>query len=250
MLDLVPSGLVANSLLRQIPEEELARLRPSLSRVELVSRQVLYEARAPIEHAYFPETALVALIAGGSDDALGVEVGMIGREGLVGLAVMFDVQPVSFARTIVQLPGFALRIRGTVLRDAAPSLPALRELCFRYVQATLAQAAQSAACNVLHPVHQRLAKLILLTLDRVGGDDVALNHEFLANMLGVRRPGVTVALGALQHAGVIQSRRGRIKVLDRACLEASACSCYTLVSEELERLLPWENPRRSGSAAA
>ncbi len=226
-----------NDLLQSLPAEELERLRPHLARVQLVSGQVLYERSGLIEHGYFVETGMISLVSGVEENELGVEVGIVGREGLVGCAAMFEEQPMSFFRALVQMPGSGLRIPVAALREAAKELPTFRRLGFRYLQATIIHAAQSAACNTIHPLQKRAARWLLIAHDRADGNELALTQEFLSNMLGVRRPGVTMAAGALQDAGLITYSRGRVKIIDRPGLERAACGCYRIVRAEYDRLL-------------
>ena len=233
---------LANVLLGQLPAAELERLRGHLSRVEIVEGQVLYEARAAIEHAYFLESGMVSVITSDAEGSPGIEVGMIGREGVVGLSAMFDAAAVSFYRTIVQLPGWALRIGAADMLQAGAELTTLRFLCFRYLHASMVQTAQNAACNLMHTVQQRVAKWILMAHDCVEGSEIPIKHQFLANMLGVRRPSTTLALAGLQEAGVIETHRGRLIVLDRTRLEASGCACYRLITDELRRAIRCDWP--------
>jgi CRP-like cAMP-binding protein len=170
-------------------------------------------------------------------DGSAVEVGTVGREGLVGLVIVLG-GAASPTVTLCQIPGTARRITAERLAEAVEARPALRRLLLRYAQGYLTQVAQGAACNRLHGIEARCARWLLMTHDRVGGADTfPLKQEFLAVMLGVRRAGVTVAAGALQDAGLIRYRRGSIRVLDRAGLEAASCECYGLVREQYARLL-------------
>ncbi len=203
----------------------------------MVSGQVLYERSSLIEHVYFVESGMISLVSGTEENQLGVEVGIVGREGLAGVPAMFDDEPIAFYRTLVQMAGVALRMPVSSLRAVAADLPALRQLGIRYMQAVNVQAAQSAACNTIHTLQRRAARWLLIAHDRADGDELSLTQEFLSNMLGVRRPGVTLAAGALQDAGLITYSRGRLKIVDRAGLEAAACSCYSIVREEYDRLL-------------
>ncbi len=226
-----------NKLLASLPAETQARLQPLLSRVQLVSGQVLYERGALIEHAYFIEAGMVSSVSGTDDHELGVEVGIAGHEGLVGCIAMFEPEPYAFCRTVVQMAGSALRIRTADLSAAADTMPALRRLGVRYLQALLAQAAQSVACNAIHALPQRAARWMLVAYDFADMEDLTLTQEFLSNMLGVTRPGVSLVAKSLQDAGVISYRRGHLKVVDRAGLERAACGCYRIVRREYDRLL-------------
>lgn len=230
-------GAVRNRLLAALPRDDVATLTPHLEPVSLAIGQILAEPGAVLAHVYFPETAILSVINRMADGAA-VEVGTVGNEGLVGLAALLEADA-SESQTLAQIPGTALRLPAAVLVAAVEARPALRRLVHRYTQAYLTQVAQGAACNRLHGIEARCARWLLMTHDRVGGADVfPLTQEFLAIMLGVRRSGVTLAAGALQDAGLIRYRRGGIRVLDRAGLEAAACECYGVVRRQFDRLLP------------
>ena len=225
-----------NRLLAALPPDDAAWLAPHLERVALEIGQVLAAPGEPYTHVYFPETAVVSVVNRMADGA-GVEVGTIGNEGLMGLAVYLDAGA-SESQTFCQLPGPALRVPAAAVTEAA-ARPGVRRLFNRYTQAYLTQVAQGAACNRLHHLEARCARWLLMTHDRVGGADAfPLKQEFLALMLGVRRPGVTVAAGALQDAGLIRYRRASIRVLDRVGLEAASCECYGIVRRQFDQLLP------------
>ena len=225
-----------NRLLAALPAADAEWLAPHLERVMLVIGQVLAEPGEPFEHVYFPETAVVSVVNRMADGAA-VEVGTIGNEGMAGLAAYLDAEA-SESQTFCQLPGAALRVPAAVVTEAA-ARRGVRRLLNRYAQAYLTLVAQGAACNRLHHIEARCARWLLTTHDRVGGADAfPLKQEFLAVMLGVRRPGVTVAAGALQDAGLIRYRRGGVRVLDRAGLEAASCECYGIVRRHFDRLLP------------
>ena len=203
--------------------------------VPLVQSQTLNAPGAAIEHVYFPTAGVVSLIAS-LDDGSAVEVGLIGPEGMVGTPVLLGSETAS-NEAFVQLNGHALRIPTTVLLDATEQSPGLRRRLLRFAQALSFHIAQSAACNARHVVEERCARWLLAAHDRVGGDELALTHEFLGIMLGVRRAGVTVAAGSLQRAGLIRYRQGRVTILDRQALEAAACECYRITRDEYDRLL-------------
>jgi CRP-like cAMP-binding protein len=230
-------GAVRSRLLAALAPDDRAALEPHLEAVALAVGQVLAEPGEPLAHVYFPETAIFSVIHRMADGAA-VEVGTVGNEGLVGLAALLEAEA-SESQTLAQIPGTAVRLPAAVLVEAVAARPALRRLLHRYTQAYLTQVAQGAACNRLHGIEARCARWLLMTHDRVGGADVfPLTQEFLAIMLGVRRSGVTLAAGALQDAGLIRYRRGGIRVLDRAGLEAAACECYGAVRRQYDRLLP------------
>ena len=225
-----------NRLLAALPPEELARMRPELELVRLDQRALLFEPEAPIRHVYFPETAVVSLISrlvdGGS-----VEVGTAGCEGMAGLSV-FLAGETSSVQAIAQIPGVAARMETEAFARLARAPGALHALLLRYAQAFLTQVAQTAACNGAHLVEERCARWLLMTHDRVDGDEFPLTHEFLAFMLGVRRAGVTVAMNSLQDARLVSYTRGRVRVVDRGGLEGASCECYHVVRAHFERLLP------------
>ena len=226
---------IRNGLLAALPPEDLARLRPSLQTVELPFDQTLFPSDATVDAVLFPESGMVSLLAtleGGEQ----VEVGIAGREGLIGLPlVLGDDRSLVEAR--VQLEGTALRLGAAALRDAMEESAALRGLLLRYVLAFQAQVTLTAACNARHVIEQRLARWLLIAHDRAGADEFSMTHEFMALMLGVRRPGVTIAANTLQKAGLIQYGRGRIAVTDRPSLEAASCECYHTARREFTRLL-------------
>jgi CRP-like cAMP-binding protein len=215
-----------NELLSMLPPAELALLRPFLTRVQLVNGQTLHGAGERIEQVFFVQRGFVSMVAEADGDNPGTEVGLIGREGMVGLSVLLDLQAASFNRAMVQMPGTAHRLPAQALRDHADALPVLRRLLFQALEVSMAQVAQTAACNSQHPLSQRLARWLLMAHDRVDGDELAMTQEFLSIMLAVRRSGVTVASGRLLATGAIRVGRGRTTVCDRPALEAAACGCY------------------------
>ena len=227
--------LAGNRLLATLPGDELIQLRPHLERVQLDLRDVLYEQGVPMRHVYFPETAVVSFTntmrEGGT-----VEVGTAGREGMVGLAAFLGDDS-SFVRAIAQVPGAALRMDVAAFVRVARAPNALHRLLLRYTEAFLAQVAQTAACNAAHLVEQRCARWLLMTHDRVNGDEFPMTHEFLALMLGVRRAGVTLAMCGLQEAQLVSYTRGRVAITDRVGLERASCECYCTVRGHFERLL-------------
>ena len=191
-----------------------------------VNGQGPHEAGERIEHVFFVEQGFASMVAYADDGGNGVEVGLIGREGMVGYPFLLDPEAASYNRAMVQMPGSALRMSASTLRDNLDALLVLRRLLFQALEVSMAQVAQTAACNSWHSLSQRLARWLLLAHDRVDGDELALTQEFLGIMLAVRRAGVTNAIGSLQAAAVIDQRRGRITICDRPDLEAAACSCY------------------------
>jgi CRP-like cAMP-binding protein len=226
---------IRNRLLAALPSNRLAGLRPRLMPVELPYGQSLYLPNSPIEVVHFVETGVVSALASFEDGAF-VEVGMVGREGLVGLPLVLggDASPTE-AR--VQIAGTALRLDAKVFREELGRSPAWGALLLRYVLAFHAQVAQGAGCNARHPLEQRLARWLLQAHDRAEGDEFPMTQDFLSLMLGVRRAGVTVAAGALQKAGLIRYAHGHIAVLDRPGLEGAACECYGIVRQQFEQML-------------
>lgn len=222
-----------NRLLDALPAEELERLRPHLETVSLGLKEVLAEPDEPIEHVYFPINGAFSMIAT-MEDGQGVEVGTIGNEGMLGLAVFLGRETMPL-RAISQVPGEAVRMRSDVLRELRPG-DRLHELLRLYTEAMFVFAAQSSACNRLHSVEQRASRWLLHTQDRVGRDEYPLTQEFLAQMLGVRRASVSEVAGGLQRAGLISYGRGRIRVLDRPGLETRSCECYGIIRAEFDRL--------------
>ena len=222
-------GGIPNNLLAALPRKSYLRLLPGLVPVDLVFGDVLYEAGQSIREVYFPSQSLVSLLTV-VEGHLALEVGLVGREGMVGfpLALGVDVSPV---RALVQGAGPALRMNAARFRkELGNSLPLQREL-HRYIYALMAQISQTAACNRFHVVEARLARWLLMTRDRVGSGEFRMTQEFLSNMLGVRRVGVTEAASALQRRKLIEYSRGNIRILDDRGLEGACCSCYEMVRD-------------------
>lgn len=230
------SGPSLNRLLCALPKKELERIRPHLELVVLEQRQLLFEADEPIRFVYFPETLVVSLVSNLEDGGT-VEVGTAGYEGMAGLP-LFLQDTSSSVRAFVQVPGKALRMDAKAFTRLAGSPGAFHQVMLRYTQAFMIQVAQTAACNGRHLVEERCARWLLMTHDRVAGDEFPLTHEFLAFMLGVRRAGVNVAMRALQDAGIVSYTRGWVAVADRERLERASCECYRIVRAHTERLLP------------
>ena len=231
----IERSAVRNRLLAALPPDDFAALAPALQPVELELRQVLYEPGQAIRAVHFPEGGMVSNVAS-LEDGHGVEVGVIGREGLVGLPVVLGAERAG-TEALVQMDAPALRVRAADLRAAFDRSAPLRSVLLRYAQAFHAQVAQTAACNARHPVDLRLARWLLMLHDRAGRDEFPMTQEFLALMLGARRPGISVAAGALQRSGAISYTHGHMTVLDRAGLEAAACECYGTVREQFDELL-------------
>jgi CRP-like cAMP-binding protein len=217
-----------NEILAALPTDELERLLPLLTRVQWENGQPIQEREQPIEHMYFVEKGFASMVAE-ADGA--VEVGLAGREAMIGFAALVDPHAVSFNRVFVQTPGGAFRIAASDMRANIHAMPHLHLLLFRALQAQMAQGAQTAACNVQHRLPERLARWLLLAHDRTEGNELLLTQTFLAVMLAVRRSGVTKAAAALQRDGLIENYRGRIVITDRPGLEAAACDCYKRVRQ-------------------
>ncbi|MGI4940622.1 MAG: Crp/Fnr family transcriptional regulator [Janthinobacterium lividum] len=220
------SATFANEILAALPPAELSALRPHLLRVRMVNGQGLHEPGERIEHVYFFESGLASMVAVAQDEGIGVEVGVIGPEGMVGLTTLLDPEATAFNRAMVQMPGIAYRMPAATLRTCLDEAPILRRRLLRRLDSFVALVSQTAACNSRHSINERCARWLLLAHDRNDGDELPLTQEFLATMLAVRRSGVTVALGALREAGLVHNGRGRIMICDRPGLEASACECY------------------------
>jgi CRP-like cAMP-binding protein len=219
-----------NRLLDALPPQSIERLQPHLEPFELV----LAGPVPPAEHVYFPISGLISMVATMKDGA-SAETGMVGREGMYSVsAILSDDTP--FQSATVQLPGRALRLKTRLLREEMQAAGALQKLLLRYTQATLSAVSQSAACYRLHLLEQRCARWLLACRDRADADTFPMTHEFLALMLGVRRPGVTLAVRALQENGLITYNHGTMTVLDRQGLEAVACECYRVIHDELDRV--------------
>ncbi|MDP9457626.1 MAG: Crp/Fnr family transcriptional regulator [Actinomycetota bacterium] len=224
-----------NRLLAALPGEEFERLWPHLETVALEFEETLIEPNVPIEHVYFPIDCVTSLIAT-MENGQRVEVGTVGKEGMVSLPVFLGASAIPLG-AFSQVPGDAVRMASGVLRAEVGPGSRLHELLHRYAQATFFFTAQSSACNRLHSVRQRCSRWLLHTHDRVGRDDFPLTQEFLAQMLGLRRASVNEVARALQGEGLIRYSRGVITVLDRPGLEAAACECYRRITGEFDRLL-------------
>ena len=229
--------ILGNDLLDALPRDIREQLR--LETVALNPNQIIHEPGALAEHVYFPTSGLISMVANAAN-GLSVEIGMVGKEGMFNVAsVLGDDRPAHGA--MVQLPGSALRMNSAVLQREAQAHPALRGLLLRYSQMILTTAAQTAACNRLHLLEQRCARWLLSAHDRAGADTFPMTQEFLAMMVGVRRPGVTIAAQAFEAGGLIAYSHGALTIVDRPGLEAVSCPCYRFIQDEFARLL---GPRR------
>jgi CRP-like cAMP-binding protein len=225
-----------NHLLAALPDASLQELLPSLEKVPLPLGMVVYESGAAQSYVYFPTSSIVSLLYVLADGA-SAEIAVTGNEGLVGIALFMGGETTP-SRAVVQSAGHGYRLRAAVLKKAFEAGGELQHLLLRYTQALITQMTQTAVCNRHHAVDQQLCRWLLLSLDRLAGEELVMTQELIANMLGVRREGVTEAAGKLQAEGLIRYSRGRITVLDRRQLEARVCECYAVVKKEYDRLLP------------
>jgi CRP-like cAMP-binding protein len=225
-----------NRLLAALPKDEYQRLLLKLEPFTLVFREVIYESGDLIRNVYFPTGGIISLLAAVEDRAT-LEVGIVGREGMVGLPVFMGVKT-SANRAVVQGAGAAMRMKASAFRNECENGGSLSRLLRRYSHSRLTQIAQGAACNRFHPIDARLARWLLMTRDRMGTDEFRLTQEFLSNMLGVRREGVNKAAGALQKQHLIRYSRGTLTILNRPGLEAVACQCYGIIKKEYDDSLP------------
>lgn len=227
-----------NHLLAALPQQVRDRLLPHLELVEMPLGEVLYESGSPLRYVYFPTTAIVSLLYV-MEDGASAEIAVVGKEGILGIALFMGGETTP-SRAIVQSAGFVFRLKSQLLKDEFNRAGPMMHLLLRYTQALITQMAQTAVCNRHHSVNQQLCRWLLMSLDRLPSNKLMMTQELIANMLGVRREGVTEAAGKLQSAGLILYSRGHITVLDRPGLEAEACECYQVVKKEFDRLLPNE----------
>jgi CRP-like cAMP-binding protein len=225
-----------NKLLAALSTRDLERLLPNLQPVCLELGEVIYESGADLEAVYFPTTAIVSLMYVLVDGS-SAEIALVGNDGLVGVALFMGGTSTP-GRAIVQSSGWVFRLKAQALIVEFERGGAMQHLLLRYTQALITQMAQTAVCNRHHSIDQQLCRWLLMTLDRSPSNEIAITQELIANMLGVRREGVTAAVGTLQDAGHIRHRRGHVTVISRGGLEARCCECYGVVKMESERLLP------------
>jgi CRP-like cAMP-binding protein len=226
-----------NHLLAALPRDEYARLFPHLEWVPMPLGQVLYEPGIQMRHVYFPTTSIVSRLCV-MEDGASAEIAVVGNEGIVGVSLFMGGETTP-SRAVVQSAGHAYQLKGQLLKDQFYRAGPMQRLLLRYTQALLTQMAQTAVCNRHHSVDQQVCRWLLLRLDRLPSSELIMTQELIANMLGVRREGVTEAAGHLQKAGLIEYHRGHITVLDRPGLEARSCECYAVVKKEFDRLLPY-----------
>ncbi len=225
-----------NQLLAALPTADLARWLPQLEWVAMPLGQVVYESGHTLGHVYFPTTAIVSLLYV-MENGASAEIAVVGREGVVGIALFMGGETTP-SRAVVQSAGEGWRLRASVIKDEFNRSHPVMHLLLRYTQALITQMAQTAVCNRHHSLDQQLCRWLLLSLDRLRGNELVMTQELIANMLGVRREGVTEAALKLQKLGLIRYARGRITVLDRPGLAARTCECYEVVKKEYDRLLP------------
>src|SRR5689334_3923576 len=229
------NGRVENRLLGSLPPDEYERLRPSLREVSLSLGEVVYEFGGQLDYVFFPTTSIVSLLYT-MENGASAEMGLTGNDGVVGIALFMGGGTMP-NRAVVQSAGGALRMKAKVLQDEFALGGKFQQLLLRYTQALITQISQTAVCNRLHSVEQQLSRWLLLSHDRVQADELIMTQELIADMLGVRREGVTVAAGHVQDLGAISYVRGHIQILDRKKLEETVCECYRVVRDEFDRLL-------------
>jgi CRP-like cAMP-binding protein len=225
-----------NHLLAALPVADYRRLLPELELVPLPLGWAVYEAGGHLAYVYFPTTCIVSLLYVTASGA-SAEIAITGNDGLVGISIFMGGETTP-SRAVVQSAGYAYRLKAHMLKTEFVRGGALQHLALRYTQALITQMSQTAVCNRHHSVEQQLCRWLLLSLDRLSSNELAMTQELIANMLGVRRGGVTEAAGRLQADGLIHYSRGHITVLDRPRLEARVCECYAVVKREMDRLLP------------
>ena len=225
-----------NHLLAALPDESYERLLPHLERIPMPLGEVVYESGIQMRHVFFPTTSIVSMLYV-MEDGASAEIAIVGHEGVVGISLFMGGESTP-SRAVVQSSGEAYRLPGRILKAEFERGGPLQHLLLRYTQALLTQMAQTAVCNRHHSLDQQFCRWLLLSIDRLQSDELVMTQELIANMLGVRREGVTEAAGNVQKAGLIRYQRGHITVLDRPGLEARVCECYSVVKKEFDRLLP------------
>lgn len=235
-MDLPAPDRNVNHLLAALPNLVSTRWLAHLEDIELSLGQVLYESGGTLSHVYFPTTAIVSLLYV-MENGASAEIAVVGNEGIVGISLFMGGESTP-SRAVVQSAGRGLRLKAQMMKDEFNQAGPVLHLLLRYTQALITQMAQTAVCNRHHSLDQQLCRWLLLSLDRLQGDELVMTQELIANMLGVRREGVTEGALKLQQAGLIRYARGRITVLDRGGLEKRTCECYAVVKSEYDRLLP------------
>jgi len=226
-----------NHLLAALPTSDFQRLASHLELVPMKLGEVLYESGVQLRYVYFPTTSILSLLYV-MEDGASAEIAIVGNEGILGISLFMGGETTP-SRAVVQSAGHAFRLKAALLKNEFGRFGPTMHLLLRYTQALITQMAQTAVCNRHHSVDQQLCRWLLLSLDRLQTNELSMTQELIANMLGVRREGVTEAAGKLQDAGLISYQRGRITVLDRPGLEARSCECYQVVKTEFDRLLPY-----------
>ena len=226
---------IENRLLALLPPDDYERLRPNLHAVSFPLGEVVYEFGGQLDYVFFPTTSIISLLYT-MENGSSAEMGLTGNDGVVGIALFMGGGTMP-NRAVVQSAGGALRMKAKILKDEFALGGKFQQLLLRYTQALITQISQTAVCNRLHSVEQQLSRWLLLSHDRLNTDELIMTQELIADMLGVRREGVTVAAGRLQDYGAISYVRGRIQILDRQKLEEAVCECYRVVKNEFKRLL-------------
>jgi CRP-like cAMP-binding protein len=237
-----------NHLLAALPAEVRGRIFPYLELCPLPLGKALYESGDTLAHVYFPTDSIVSLLYV-MESGASAEISVVGNEGLIGVSLFMGGESTP-SRAVVQSGGHSYRLLGSRVKDEFDRHGALLDLMLRYTQALITQMAQTAVCNRHHNIDQQLCRWLLLSLDRLPGNNLVMTQELIANMLGVRREGVTAAASRLQKLGVITYQRGHITVLDRPALENLTCECYAVVKKETDRLLPHPSPLNTLAARA
>jgi CRP-like cAMP-binding protein len=228
-----------NHLLDALPADDYSRVASDLELIPMSLGDVLYESGAKLRYVYFPTTCIISLLYV-MEDGASAEIAIVGNEGILGISLFMGGNTTP-NRAVVQSAGHAFRLKAELLKDEFGRFGPTMRVLLRYTQALITQMAQTAVCNRHHSVDQQLCRWLLLSLDRLGSNELSMTQELIGNMLGVRRDGVTEAAGKLQDAGLIRYHRGQITVLDRPGLEARSCECYQVVKTEFDRLLPYDS---------
>ena len=231
----LPQSEAGNQILYSLPAGEYDHLLPHLEPFPLAQGARLYRSCEPIRHVVFPQTGTVSLVTQ-MRDGRQIEVGSVGSRGLIGLPVALGTDAVPFG-AVVQMSGSALRVKADAFREESGHCNVLHRLTLRYAQALFVQTAQSAACNNAHDIDQRLARWLLTAFDHARSDELQATHEFISDLVGVRRAGITEGLGRYADEGIIEIRRGQVRLVDRGRLELAACECYRVITDEFDRLL-------------
>jgi CRP-like cAMP-binding protein len=235
-VEILPPESIKNHLLAAVPHAQSQRWLLRLEPVDLSLGEVLYESGGRLSHVYFPTTAIVSLLYV-MENGASAEIAVVGNEGIVGISLFMGGESTT-SRAVVQSAGQGFRLKAQLMKQEFNRAGPVLHLLLRYTQALITQMSQTAVCNRHHSLDQQLCRWLLLSLDRLEGNQLVMTQELIANMLGVRREGVTEGALKLQHAGLIQYARGHITVLDRVGLEERSCECYAVVKKEYDRLLP------------